>query len=323
MANPSYLEMSPLGVLVRSTEFKLRNLYLSHVDSPASAAPNTNRSKLLGVGVDISIGLGSKTKNAAVVHDLAVYDGVGPDKKLVARAQGLRASAGNWHNSFSMVFEDERLKGSTLEIMGASIDKEGEWAIVGGTGVFAMAQGIVVRKIHDKDAAKDTVELTITGLCTKKVVPTTDLTKNGPWGGNEGFPRDTKEKPMRLESVTIRYEGLIDSFQFSYTDQSGNKQTEGPWGAGGPAGASTETIILGPSEFVKEVSGTYGSTFNTTNVKSLMLVTNVKSYGPFGNPSYDNVQGTPFRFTAEDGSAVVGFFGRSDRFLHSFGVYTL
>lgn len=75
-----------------------------------------------------------------------------------------------------------------------------------------------------------------------QVVPTTDLTKNGPWGGNEGFPRDTKEKPMRLESVTIRYEGLIDSFQFSYTDQSGNKQTEGPWGAGGPAGASTETV---------------------------------------------------------------------------------
>lgn len=204
--------------------------------------------------------------------------------------------------------------------MGVSADKEGEWAIVGGTGEFAMACGVIKRRVHEQSVDADILELTISGLCAMKVP-----TKNGPWGGNGGSEREVKQKPWRLESVTVRAEGLVDAFGFTYIDQSGQRQTEGPWGAGGPVGATTHTIVLGPSEFVKEISGEYGDQFNITLVKSLVIVTNVKSYGPFGNPNHGGVAGTPFKFTAdvEKNSSIVGFFGRSEQFLNCIGVYTV
>jgi hypothetical protein len=62
-----------------------------------------------------------------------------------------------------------RFKGSTLEILGATVEEEGEWAIVGGTGDFAMARGIVQRKMVEKRADGETVELTIDVFCRMKV----------------------------------------------------------------------------------------------------------------------------------------------------------
>ncbi|KAM0887232.1 hypothetical protein ACQ4PT_029186 [Festuca glaucescens] len=306
MATPSNFQITPFGGLVRNTEFSFRNLHLHHIYS----GPNPNQSNI--IAPNSTTGLGTIT-----VNNWPVYDGVGPDKKLVARAQGLHVLAGKLHNSFSIVFEDERFKASTLEVMGAHVDKEGEWAIVGGTGEFAMACGVIKRRVHEQSVDADIIELTISGLCTMKSLPAP--TKNGPWGGNAGSEREVKQKPLRLESVTVRSEGL------EVIDQSGQRQTEGPWGAGGPAGATTHTIVLGPSEFVKEVSGVYGDQFNITLVKSLVIVTNVKSYIPFGNPDHGGVAGTPFRFTAdvEKNSSIVGFFGRSDQFLNSIGVYTV
>jgi len=36
-----------------------------------------------------------------------------------------------------------------LEVMGATTTKEqGEWVLVGGTGDFAMARGVIKRKVH-------------------------------------------------------------------------------------------------------------------------------------------------------------------------------
>lgn len=58
-------------------------------------------------------------------------------------------------------------------------------------------------------------------------------TKRGPWGGSSaGIARDIQQKPWRLESLTISYDGLIDAFSFSYTDQDGKTQSNGRWGRG-------------------------------------------------------------------------------------------
>uniref|UniRef100_A0A0D3HRD4 Jacalin-type lectin domain-containing protein n=1 Tax=Oryza barthii TaxID=65489 RepID=A0A0D3HRD4_9ORYZ len=67
-------------------------------------------------------------------------------------------------------------------------------------------------------------------------------------------------------------------------------------------------IQLGPSEYVMEVSGTYGAYNSNVVVTSLRVATNLRAYGP----------GTSFTASGR----VVGFFGRSGELLDSIGVYT-
>ena len=58
--------------------------------------------------------------------------------------------------------------------------------------------------------------------------------KIGPCGGNGGVAWDISDTPSRLESITIRYAGVIDGIEFSYVNQSGQKRTTGRWcGSGG------------------------------------------------------------------------------------------
>ena len=66
--------------------------------------------------------------------------------------------------------QSHRFKGSTLEVMGATTaDDQGEWAIVGGTGDFAMARGVMKRKVHQKVADGEVLELTVDAFCHMKV----------------------------------------------------------------------------------------------------------------------------------------------------------
>lgn len=75
---------------------------------------------------------------------------------------------------------------------------------------------------------------------------------------------------------------------------------------------------LGPSEYITEVRGTFGpyTTPNYELITSLKFVTNVASYGPFGQEG-----GTPFRIPAQSNNSIVGFFGRAGWFLDAIGVY--
>jgi len=77
-------------------------------------------------------------------------------------------------------------------------------------------------------------------------------------------------------------------------------------------------IDLAPSEYVIEVSGTYGlcSPHPDVVITSLTLVTNLCSYGPFGQPT-----GTPFHTRVDKTASIVGFFGRSGIYLDAIGVY--
>lgn len=136
----------------------------------------------------------------------------------------------------------------------------------------------------------------------------------GPWGGNGGAACDIKVAPQQLESLTICSGTIVDALAFSYRDRNGRRHTTRLWGG---VGGSVHTIRLGASEFVMEVSGTIGP-FNVFSevITSITLVTNVCSYGPFGQP-----QGTPFRTPVKKNYSIVGFFGRSGTFLDAVGVY--
>ncbi|KAJ1276140.1 hypothetical protein BS78_05G191500 [Paspalum vaginatum] len=138
--------------------------------------------------------------------------------------------------------------------------------------------------------------------------------RSGPWGGDGGITRDITVAPKRLESIQICSAVVVDAFGFSYQDQHGTNNKTPLWGG---VGGSVRTINLGPSEYVMEVSGTYGPFSHLHNViTSLTIVTNLYCYGPFGQPN-----GTPFRTRAEKSDSIVGFFGRSETYLDAIGVY--
>ncbi|CAN6371948.1 unnamed protein product [Urochloa humidicola] len=136
----------------------------------------------------------------------------------------------------------------------------------------------------------------------------------GPWGGTGGIGQDIKVASCQLESVTICSGTIIDALAFSYRDRKGKQHTTQFWGG---TGGSANTICLGASEFVREVSGTVGPFFSIPNaITSFRLVSNLRSYGPFGVP-----QGTPFSGKVKENNSIVGFFGRSGAYLHAIGVY--
>ncbi|KAJ1704324.1 hypothetical protein LUZ63_004103 [Rhynchospora breviuscula] len=89
----------------------------------------------------------------------------GPKAKVIGRAQGLHFQAGMktkmWDNSFSIVFEKGRFKANTsLQVMGPVVEN-GEWAIVGGTGEFALARGVISKKLIQQKRHGNVMELDI------------------------------------------------------------------------------------------------------------------------------------------------------------------
>ncbi|KAF8700221.1 hypothetical protein HU200_034600 [Digitaria exilis] len=134
-------------------------------------------------------------------------------------------------------------------------------------------------------------------------------------GWRWGRSQDIYATPYRLQSVTIYSCLVIDSLAFSYTDRDGQHHSSGHWDGHGGA---CNTVLLGPSEFLTGISGTIDSYEDQSQViTSLMLVTNARSYGPFGR-----TQGTPFQVPLQSNGCIVGFFGRADQYLNAVGVYT-
>ncbi|KAL5204445.1 hypothetical protein ABZP36_009316 [Zizania latifolia] len=122
--------------------------------------------------------------------------------------------------------------------------------------------------------------------------------------------------PRRLQSVTVRSSVIVDSLEFSYSDWSGHKHTIGPWG--GPGG-NAHKVQLGPSELLVGFSGTTGPSTIANNadvISSLTLISNVRSYGPFGK-----VGGTHFKVPMQNNGSIVGFFVRAGLHVNAIGVY--
>jgi hypothetical protein len=77
-------------------------------------------------------------------------------------------------------------------------------------------------------------------------------------------------------------------------------------------------IELAPSEFVKEIYGTmrYGENSENNIISSLKIITNVKTYGPFGIPDTKT-----FNVPVQDNNSIVGFFVRAGKHVEALGVY--
>jgi len=175
---------------LENTELNFSDLYLHHIYS----GPKANQSTV--VPKDAATGLGS-----TAVNNWPIYDGVGPDAKVVARAQGLHIFAGNWHNSFTIVFEVERFKGCTLQVMGVNVNQDGQWAIVGGTGEFAMACGVIDRKLHQQridGKHGNIIGITIHGFCQNPL----GLKEETPLAPKESLASSAKESsPTPTEEI--------------------------------------------------------------------------------------------------------------------------
>ncbi|EEE52195.1 hypothetical protein OsJ_34074 [Oryza sativa Japonica Group] len=142
------------------------------------------------------------------------------------------------------------------------------------------------------------------------------LAKIGPWGGNRGRLYDIQVAPHHLESIKVCSDmAAIHSFEFTYSDHNGKKHTAGPWG--GYGGNNVHMIQLGPSEFLVEVSGTFGRFRAALDIiTSLTFVTNAQSYGPYGQR-----EGTPFHISVQSRGCIVGFFGRAGWYVDAIGIY--
>ncbi|KAF7032536.1 hypothetical protein CFC21_043697 [Triticum aestivum] len=305
--DPLYLETTTLlNQEIQQKELRFKLYLFQHTQGER----NRNERAVLSMHAPHEFG-------SIVVHDWTIRDGPNLQDKIVANAQGMHLGAGmnetNWFTSFNIIFADERFKGSTLQVLGTTSISDSEWAITGGTGEFAFAQGVATHiKSEEYGDAGRVWELQIRATCLTFPKPVL-VTKIGPWGGNGGKEFDIPESvPQRLESVTIRSGVAIDSIAFSYINQAGKKQTLGPWGGDGEL---TDTITFAPLEIVKEVSGTSGTFGGDTVVTSLTFVTNVRTYGPFGKPN-----GTAFSAPLTD-TNVVGFFVHAGRLVNAVGVY--
>ncbi|CAM0870783.1 unnamed protein product [Alopecurus aequalis] len=139
------------------------------------------------------------------------------------------------------------------------------------------------------------------------------ITKVGPWGGDWGQDHYVDVVPRRLISVVVCSGEVIDSLTFIYIDHDGHQHTAGPWGGLGMSKKGAfHTIMLGRSEIVKEVYGTIGP--NT--ITSLSFVTNITTYGPFGDGD-----GTQFRSPVQDNDSIVGFFAKAGKHIDAIGFY--
>ncbi|CAN6197239.1 unnamed protein product [Urochloa humidicola] len=152
-------------------------------------------------------------------------------------------------------------------------------------------------------------------MATESSFNSSPAIKIGPCGGSGGSDQDITPEPKRLLSITIRSDDVINSIGFSYLDLSGKTHTVGPWAN---ANGQPQEIKLAADEYVREVSGTIRK-FNQnqdTIIGALKIVTDLKTYGPYGD-----WEGVPFSLPVQPGSAIVGLFARSGWYLDAIGVY--
>ncbi|CAN6203372.1 unnamed protein product [Urochloa humidicola] len=152
MATYSSFQTSAAAQQLEYTELNFGGLYLHHTWS----GPKANQEDIITPK--------SGKFGRTIVNNWEVYDGLGSGSKLVARAQGMHIEAGKWHNSFSLVFEDGRFKGSTFQLMGMH-DIKWDWAIVGGTGDLTMATGVIKKVLHEHTTDGNIFELTVKAFC--------------------------------------------------------------------------------------------------------------------------------------------------------------
>jgi hypothetical protein len=77
-------------------------------------------------------------------------------------------------------------------------------------------------------------------------------------------------------------------------------------------------ITLDPTDYVTEISGTYGTALDNDCVVTSLKISTFKEKD---NKTYGNPNGTPFHIPVRDGGKIIGFFGRSGDLLDAIGIY--
>ncbi|KQJ87618.1 uncharacterized protein LOC100845719 [Brachypodium distachyon] len=315
-------------------------------------------------------GFGSTDLGQTSIVDCGIYDGADDNANLVARAKGMRMNADHsWCNLFVIVFELDGFKGSTLAVMGAtmekasetSIEEKGEWAIVGGTGEFAMARGLIKRKGRQMVSGGEILELSLEVYCrTTKVAPRPAIPtavaspapapvpiatrppppvsvvrapkEYGPKGHPGSNPNNFDPKrSSRLKSVrTYHYFG-VNGIKFTYTDTLDGQEHYSLIGNLGFGRSTAETVLeILPNEWVTKVSGTYGSHMDsrhgrTRAIYSLILETNLgRKLQATGNGRSDNGDGASFSIVVDGNETTLGFFGQNNGYGPiNIGIYTV
>ncbi|KAF7046866.1 hypothetical protein CFC21_055861 [Triticum aestivum] len=197
--NPSYFQSAPAcHEMIQHKELLLHLYAYQNVqktpDANQAVIVESKRPKCFGI---------------LAANDWAVYDGPGQNANLVAHAQGLHLGASMakecWFICFNMVFVDQRFTGSSFKVMGdfQGTAHNGEWAIVGGTGEFAYAQGVIAFNKTHQSERNARMELHVRAMCLSFLRPLLSLgdgsavTKIGPWGKISGELLDIPSTPQR------------------------------------------------------------------------------------------------------------------------------
>ncbi|XP_078150021.1 agglutinin-like isoform X2 [Carex rostrata] len=141
------------------------------------------------------------------------------------------------------------------------------------------------------------------------------ISESVPCGGSGGLPIKTyqiKSVVSRIVKVNIRHGDTIDALCVCYKLRDDTTESTPLWG--GETGGLTK-IEFEEDEYIKSVRGYVGYFGDLFIVRSLQLITNKKTHGPYGKE-----EGTPFELD-ELGGTIIGFHGRSGAYLDAIGVY--
>ncbi|XP_037468975.1 dirigent protein 5-like [Triticum dicoccoides] len=150
-------EIAPLKIcqFPCMTEVNLHLFLHQFVDGPSN--PNRNEETLLQASFPFGFG-------TTIVHDWTLTETTNSTDTVVACVQGVHVQAGltkpnRWYTTHNIEFQQGRFAGSTLQVMGITAGLEsGQWSIVGGTGHFIMAQGIISFTNHPASTFEDGIK---------------------------------------------------------------------------------------------------------------------------------------------------------------------
>ncbi|XP_059654749.1 jacalin-related lectin 3-like [Cornus florida] len=180
----------------------------------------------------------------------------------------------------------------------------GPYGKEGGTRFESrLAEGKIVGFFGRKGDVLDSIGVYITPF--KTTVPSV-----GPFGTSGGQQWDDGTYSTVRELI-IHSGWVIDSIQFVYDNVgkpvSGTKH--------GSDGGQLSTVKLDSDEFLLSFWGYYGQVDKVVVIRSLGFQSNKRTYGPFGMED-----GEKFEFPST-GSKIVGFYGRSHKYLTAIGAY--
>ncbi|CAL9120035.1 unnamed protein product [Musa acuminata var. zebrina] len=138
------------------------------------------------------------------------------------------------------------------------------------------------------------------------------MVKVGPWGGNGGDAWNMGQAD-HITKLRIYYGDNIVGLEITYI-LNGNPHT----GKYGTTTGPSEEIILEEDEYFTSISGYFHALSNYQGHAIVMLLTLDTNKG--ASISVGNKIGSSFALTLEEGSKILGFFGRAGTAIDAIGI---